>query len=179
MLFNRNQIVKKKKSKVENKNLLLEKENLLLRNQQLRTDVEFKSKELATSVMYLVQKNEFITSMVQKLLNFTPVSKEEKTWLESIIKEVKQHIDNSTWGEFEIRFQQVHENFYIRLRKRFPDLTPNEEKLCAFLKLNMSTKEISSITFQSVKSIEVARTRLRKKLYLSRDENLVSFLKQL
>lgn len=186
VLYNRNQRVKMKqtetereKLKLKSENLLLEKENLLLRNKQLELDVEFKNKEMATYVMYLVQKNEFIASLTQKLLDIKLKRNDDKTWLESIVNELRAQTDSSSWSEFELRFQQVHEDFYIRLRERFPDLTQNEEKLCAFLKLNMSTKEISSITYQSVKSIEVARTRLRKKLNLSRDENLVSFLKQL
>jgi hypothetical protein len=81
------------------------------------------------------------------------------------------------WKEFECRFQQVHEQFYKTLTERFPDLTPSERRLCAFLKLNMTTKEISAMTRQNAKSIDVARTRLRKKLNLTgTDQNLITFL---
>ena len=77
------------------------------------------------------------------------------------------------------RFKEVHSDFYDALSEAFLGLTPNEIKICAFLRLNMSTKEISSITHQSIKSINMARFRLRKKLNVERDENLISFLTQL
>jgi len=69
--------------------------------------------------------------------------------------------------------------FYKELHKAHPDLTPNEIKICAFIRLNMSTKEISAITHQTVKTINMARFRLRKKLNIDRDENLLSYFKSL
>ncbi len=71
----------------------------------------------------------------------------------------------------------MHTDFYKKLNEQFPNLSANEKKLCAFLKLNMSTKDIGSITYQSVKSISVARSRLRKKLNIeSEDVNLANYL---
>ena len=88
--------------------------------------------------------------------------------------------DNDVWTEFETYFTKVHPDFYKKLSQQFPDLTPNEKKLCAFLKLNLSTKEISAITYQSVNSIMVSRTRLRKKLNIQGEEtNLTNFLMEL
>ena len=88
-------------------------------------------------------------------------------------------LDNSTskdtWDEFEVRFKEVHANFYNRLSNEFPDLTAQELRLCAFLRLNMTNKEIAAITYQSLDSLKTARYRLRKKLGLDRDENLVAF----
>lgn len=74
------------------------------------------------------------------------------------------------WDEFELRFQGVHNEFYQKLQSINPELSTNERRLCAFLKLNMTTKEIASITHQSPRSIEVARTRLRKKLNLTNSD---------
>jgi DNA-binding CsgD family transcriptional regulator len=73
----------------------------------------------------------------------------------------------------------VHNDFYDKLNEKFPNLSANEKRLCAFLRLNMSTKEISAITYQSINSITVARSRLRKKLELDSDENLISFLESI
>jgi DNA-binding CsgD family transcriptional regulator len=92
---------------------------------------------------------------------------------------MKSNVDNTSWDEFEIRFHQVHQDFYKKLSEKIPNLTPNEKRLCAFLRLNMTTKEIAGITFQSIKSIQVARTRMRKKMDIERDENLISFLQDL
>jgi DNA-binding CsgD family transcriptional regulator len=71
---------------------------------------------------------------------------------------------------------EVNREFYNNLIMRYPHLTPNERKLACFLRLNMTTKEISSITFQTGDSIKVARTRLRKKMGLSQDDSLIAFL---
>jgi DNA-binding CsgD family transcriptional regulator len=89
---------------------------------------------------------------------------------------MKSDIQKNSWNEFEHHFLKVHPNFYHSLQEKFPLLTANEKKICAFLKLNLKTKEISSITGQSVKSIEVARTRLRSKFNLATEENLNAFI---
>lgn len=187
LLLNRNQRIRIRQAtllqaglELESKNLNLEKQNLLLEKQNLELELEFRNKELATHVMYLLKKNEFIGSITEKLLALKPLLlPENKVWMQDIVKEMKSNIDNTVWGEFEVRFQQVHKDFYQKLSEQYPDLTPNETKLCAFLRLNMTTKDISAITFQSVKSIQVARARLRKKMDITRDENLVSLLQQL
>ena len=187
MLLNRNKKNKIRQNMLlqehmtlESKNLLLEKQYLELEKNNLTKELDFRNKELATHVIYLLQKNKFIASISEKILNIkTLLNNEDKKWVQDIVREMESNVDNTVWGEFEVRFQQVHEDFYARLNDHFPDLTPNEKKLCAFLLLNMTTKDISSITFQSAKSIQVARTRLRKKMGMTRDENLISFLQQL
>jgi len=93
-----------------------------------------------------------------------------------VIKELDSVDSEEVWKEFEIRFQNVHSDFYKNLVNNFPDLTANELRLCAFLKLNLNTKEISSLTNQSVNSIDVARSRLRQKFGLTKKDNLTSFL---
>lgn len=156
------------------------KENLELERVQLNQDLNYKNKELATNMMYLLEKNEFITTIAKKLSEAKGAfNKNNQDLVQQIINELKQNSSKKIWEEFEIRFKQVHAEFYVRLNERFPDLTPNEVKICAFLRLNMSTKEISAITHQSVKSLNMARFRLRKKMDIDRDENLISFLAQL
>ena len=145
----------------------------------LNEDLEFRNKELTTHVMYLLKKNEFLISISEKLVEIQDsLGPEAGKPILDIVKELRSNVDSTVWEEFEVRFQQVHQNFYHKLNEAFPGLTPNEKKLCAFLHLNMTTKDISAITFQSPKSIQVARTRLRKRLGIDRDENLVSFLQQ-
>ena len=180
ILLYRNQRTKMREVKLVQQHLELEQRNLKLESRNLKLDLELKNKELATHVMYLVNKNEFIASITQKLLSMRPLlMPENKVWVQEIIREMKSNIDNTVWNEFEVRFQQVHEDFYKNLNEAYPNLTPNETKLCAFLRLNMTTKDISAITFQSVKSIQVARSRLRKKMDITRDENLIILLQQL
>jgi len=161
------------KNELERKSLELEKNNL-------EEELEFKNKELATNVMYMVRKNELITQIAEKLVKSKlDFKKENQKHIEEIIRDLQSTTDQDIWKEFEIRFQQVHNEFYEKLNERFPNLSANEKKLSAFLRLNMSTKEISAITYQSINSITVARSRLRKKLDLDTDENLISFLENL
>lgn len=103
-----------------------------------------------------------------------------KTSLKNLSKEIKNNVNDSLWNEFEIQFKENNVDFYDHLLKKFPDLTQNELKLCAYLRLNMSTKEISQLTGQSSDAIERARYRLRKKMDLTNSPNsLNTFLMQI
>jgi len=158
----------------------LKRFNLKLEHEKLQQELDHRNKELATNVMYLLSKNEFITSTAEKLKSAqSNFKKENQKLIQDIIRELLINSSKDVWKEFEVRFQEVHSNFYNNLNERFPDLTPNEKKICAFLRLNMTTKDISAITFQSVKSINMARFRLRKKINIDTDENLVAFLSQI
>ncbi|HLO60300.1 MAG TPA: tetratricopeptide repeat protein [Bacteroidales bacterium] len=152
-----------------------------LKQKALAGDIEIKNKELTTNVMYLVKKNELINSIAERLLKVNhqlPV--ESQAAIHDIIIELEKEGDSDSWKEFELRFNQVHLEFYNKLRQKHTGLTPSDEKLCAFLRLNMNTKEIAAITKQQIKTIEVARARLRKKLNLTNSSaNLVTYLMNL
>lgn len=164
---------KVKRVELATMNLELEKENLT-------NDLDYKNKELTTNVMYLLKKNELILSVSEKLkkakMNFKT---ENRKMVEDVIRDLESASKGDMWKEFELRFQEVHTDFYNKLNELFPNLTPNELKLCAFLRLNMSTKDIAAITFMSVNSINIARHRLRKKLDMDKDESLIIFLTSL
>lgn len=159
----------------------LEQSHLKLEKAALKNDLAMKDKELAANILYLLNKNELINTISEKLLEIKQqVNNESQPAVQKVILDLQSNLQPELWQEFEFRFQQVHENFYKTLNEKFPDLTPSERRLCAFLKLDMTTKEISAITHQNAKSIDVARTRLRKKLNLTgTDHNLVTFLAQL
>lgn len=166
--------------KSKNAQMKLQQEKLELEKEQLNRDVEYRKKELASNMMYLIEKNEFISNIARKLIDLKPNTKKDlQGVIQNMINELKSNSSNKIWDEFELRFKEVHSDFYDELHKKHPNLTPNEIKLCAFLRLNMSTKEISSITYQTVKSINMARFRLRKKLDIEQDEHLVNYLSQL
>ncbi len=161
-----------------NANMQLELEKNALEMETIEQDLEIKNKELTTSVIYQIQRNELLTEVAEKLMSFSRNFKQEdRKLISDIVKDLLSVKQDSIWEEFEARFHQVHNSFYQNLNKVHPDLSPNERRLCAFLRLNMSTKEISSITGQSIRSIEVARTRLRKKLDLTNSEiGLIEYL---
>ncbi len=140
-----------------------------------------RNKELTTHVMSMIRKNELIRQIAE-VLSQSKLNLDDKNrnFINSIIKDLNNIQDESVWEEFEVRYQNVHNEFYDKLQKISPNLSTNERRLCAFLRLNMTTKEISSITGQTLRSIEVARTRLRKKLQLTNSEmSLTEFLTSL
>lgn len=152
--------------------------NLEMEKEKLTTSLETKNRELTRNIIHLTEKNELLHDMrrtLQKLM--CNLKDENKPLIQNIINDLKASSNNKIWDEFEIQFINVHKDFYDNLQKKHPELTQNEKRLAAFLKLNMATKEISMITRQSSHSITVARTRLRKKLGLANtDTNLGSFL---
>ncbi len=127
--------------------------------------------------MFIIQRDELIINAIEKLntISFSGLN-QTKLQIKNLINDLKINLNTARWNEFELHFEKVHHDFYTRLNILFPNLTPNEKKLCAFLKLNLSTKEICALTQQTLKSVEVARTRLRQKLNLSQNENLASFI---
>ena len=155
----------------QNRRLLTEKEN-----EKLKMDLEQKNKELTYNAMCIIKNNETVAKIAETLEDAIQAGEDEKG-INNLVRKLQNMEREKNWTEFEVRFTNVHEDFYNKLNTRFPDLTPNEKKLCAFLKLNMSTKDVAAITHQSVHSINVARTRMRKKLGIDQtEENLVNFL---
>ena len=102
-----------------------------------------------------------------------------KPLIRQVIQLLEKENNSFAWDEFDTRFRHVNSEFYQRLNKQFPNLTPNEQKLCGFLYLNMTTKEITNLTFVSQEAVRVARYRLRKKLKLSKDQSISACLRQL
>lgn len=139
--------------------------------------LEFKKRELAASTLRLVQLSEMNNTLVaelEKLILF--VNEQGSNLIRSMISQHNVSISGDVWAEFETRFESVHENFNIKLVNQFPELTPGERKLCALLRLNLSSKQIASITSQNPSSVDMARYRLRKKLNLDQEVNIIDFL---
>jgi DNA-binding CsgD family transcriptional regulator len=146
---------------------------------KLQTELEGKNRELTFNVMALMKKNEVLSEIARKLMDveIEAVRDETKSAIRKIARDLQKTSDDEVWREFEVRFKQVHGDFYEKLLQMYPDLSPNEQKLCAFLRLNLSTKEISELTGQRTSTLEIARSRLRKKLGITNKQvNLVSFL---
>lgn len=155
-----------------------ESEIIKLRNDKLQTDINHKNSQLASATMHLVQKSEILAKIKNDLNNLlSDVSADNKKKIQQISRAIEADIrlDNS-WDQFEFHFDQVHEDFFKRLRKRFPELTPKDQKLCAYLRMNLSTKEIAPLLNISIRGVEISRYRLRKKLSLDSETNLVAFI---
>jgi tetratricopeptide (TPR) repeat protein len=170
-----------KRIRLENYNLELSAEKLRLDNELLHAQLEMKDKQLATEVLYRIQNNEVVREMVQKLVDAkSQPQKEVRASIDKVVQHLERTIEETAWEEFELRFLQVHTDFYDKLQENCPDLSVQQRRLCAFIKLNMTTKDIATITGQSPHSIVVARSRLRKKLgLLDTDMALVAFINSL
>jgi len=154
----------------------------LLEQEKIRNELNIKKQELSLNLITLIRKNEMLSDVSDELIQLENKTKnvEAKEVIEVISKKLRSGTGDKMLKEFTAQFQEVHAGFYDSLLKLYPDLTQNELKLCAFLRLNMSTKDISELTGQAQASIDKARYRLRKKLHISNsDKNLVSFLSQI
>jgi len=155
-----------------------ENEIIRLRNEKLRSEVSHKNAELASTTMHLVQKSEMLQNIKKDL---TDLSKEGDETVKKRVKQIQRLITDDVrldknWERFETHFDQVHANFFKNLRAKYPELTPKDQKLCAYLRMNLATKEIAPLLNISVRGVEISRYRLRKKLNLDPDVNLVSFI---
>ena len=162
----------------QNKIHVQEKQLMNKKAEHLQDKLEYKNKELTTKALFIAQNNALIADIVAELRKIAAESNDSALSKKvlSVQNSLKRKQKDNGLNEFELLFKEVHTSFYDNLLNLFPDLTPNERKLCAFLRLNMTTKDISEITYQSQNTINISRTRLRKKLKLSRDENIITFL---
>ena len=166
------------KSKTRQSELLTE--NIKKEKYLLHKELEYKNKKLMSNLMFLLQKNEMISNLIEKLREAKKLNKTQgDKAVSEIIRELKNYHNKEAWDEFDLYFQEVHSEFYEKLSSNY-QLTPNELKLAAFTKLKLSSKEISSLTGQSIRTIDVGRYRLRKKLGITNSEiNLTTFLNSL
>jgi ligand-binding sensor domain-containing protein/DNA-binding CsgD family transcriptional regulator len=153
-----------------------------IKNEQLQADLASKSRELANSAMNIVYKNELLQKISDEISNFKDSTgkKLSEDQLKKIHKVIDEGMsDDRDWNVFENSFNEAHENFFKKLKHGHPDLVPNDLKLCAYLRMNMSSKEMASLLNISLRGVEIRRYRLRKKLNLEHDKNLVEFLIEL
>lgn len=156
-----------------------EKEIIKLRNEKLEAEIHHKNKELASAAMHLVQKGELVTKVKDELLKLkksSPASKEEGDFKKVIRIISEEDRTEEDWEHFAHHFDKVHSDFLVSLKEHFPKLTPNELKLCAYLRMNLSTKEIAQLMNISVRGVEISRYRLRKKLQIPTETNLFEHL---
>ena len=160
-----------------------EKEIVKLKNQKLQYELRHKSQDLASSTMNLIRKNEILLDISQnlgKIATDLKNSDERSSILKCLIKmqdDIKKNIErDDNWKKFEANFDMVYENYLKRLGEQFSALTVSDKKLCAYLKMGLSSKDIAPLLNMSFRSVEMSRYRLRKKLDLNRDVNLTEFL---
>lgn len=159
-----------------------EKEIVKLRNEKLEAEIEYKNTELASTAMHLVQKGELLGNIKEEMTRIRKnahghaAPDEFKKIMRVLDEENKMDKD---WELFAQHFDHVHSDFLSNIKSTFPHLSPHELKLCAYLRMNLSSKEIAQLESISVRGVEIGRYRLRKKLKINTETNLFDFLMSL
>ena len=180
----------KRRDKIEQKHIELRKQELehseqqimKLEKEKLENELMLKSKELAGSTMSIIKKNDILVRIKEELI----VQKEQlgsqypKKYFEKIIRFIDENLSSEDdWAVFQSNFDRIHENFFRNLHVRYSELTSNDLRLCAYLRLNLSSKDIANLMNISLKGVEAGRYRLRKKLNISAEKSLTEFMIEL
>ena len=168
----RNTLEKKNKRLLEIQELEAQKEIIRLKNEQLQKDIEGKNRELAVATMSTLKRNEFLNTIKAELETIKGEAK-AKQLIKSINSKLK---NNDDWEYFKKAFDNTDQPLFSKLKETHPSLTKNDLKLCAYLRLNLSSKEIAPLLNISVHSVEIKRYRLRKKMSLERSQGIVEYI---
>jgi len=154
-----------------------EKEIVKLRNEKLEAEIQHKNTELASVAMHLVQKGEILGKIKDQMVKLKKQSDNDTDDLKKIIRVISDEdkVDKQ-WEQFAMHFDNVHSDFLAALKQKYPNLSANELKLSAYLRMNLSTKEMAQLMNISVRGVEISRYRLRKKLQIPTEVNLFDFL---
>jgi DNA-binding CsgD family transcriptional regulator len=147
---------------------------LHLQNEKLETEVNAKNSKLMFSAVQMAHKNEILTFVKEEVTNLDTESQQKRRkLLQMLNQELKSE---NYWKEFNLYFNQVDSNFNQAMMKKHPELTSNDLRICALIRINLTTKEIASLLNISVRGVEQSRYRLKKRLGLGSEENLVKYI---
>lgn len=160
-----------------------ERVDFVRQKNDMQLQIDEQNRQLTSSALTLIKNDEFIQELSdelkQVLLELNPKDRNHRERIRSLLGKINSQSSQNNWHEFSYYFEKVHPSFYNILEKQFPTLTLKEKRLCSLLQLGLSSKEISAITYTEVRSVESARNRLRKKLGISTETNIVEFLHNL
>ncbi|AUP81607.1 LuxR family transcriptional regulator [Flavivirga eckloniae] len=168
----REALLQKTTRELELKELENKQQFMRFNNEKLRQDIDNKNRELGISTMSLIKKNEFLNSIKKELKNIDDINK-----IKHVIKIIDRNINNTDdWHVFEEAFNNADKDFLKKIKQEHPALTSNDLRLCAYLRLNLSSKEIAPLLNISSRSVEVKRYRLRKKMNLPHESSLTDYI---
>ena len=155
----------------------------VLRKEQLLKDLENKANDLAAYTMDVIRKNEILRKIDASLEQLGPCVN-EKGEGRAILRKLRENIrenlgGDNAWKQFETNFDIVHQGFMKHLKDNYPTLGKVDRRICAYLKMGLRTKEIASLMNMTPRSVEMTRHRIRRKMGLSRTDNLSSLLDKL
>ena len=171
--------LEKKNKKAKREQEKAEREIIKLNNEKLQSEVEHKSAQLASNTMAIMRKNNLLSSLKDELLKQKKElgTKMPSKYFTRLNKLIEQGIeDEHEWEVFEQLYDQAHGDFFKRLKEKYPQLTPSDLRLCAYLRMNLASKEIAPLLNISVRGVEERRYRLRKRLDITTDTNLTELI---
>jgi DNA-binding CsgD family transcriptional regulator len=165
------ELLVKAQKELELKDLESSQQIIKLNNDKLRSNIDSKNRELAISTMNMIKKNDFLNTIKTEL-----ISGGDKN-ISKVVKIIDKDLNNTDdWKMFQEAFNNADKNFLKKVKEKHASLTPNDLRLCAYLRLNLSSKEIAPLFNISPRSVEVKRYRLRKKMELPHDSNLTNYI---
>jgi len=164
-----------KKLKAENQ------KRIFIENLALLEKIELQNANITSKALTLGKFNDLLRFILTQLTLLAERIKIETDddMLQTLVNQINMSLNKDSWEDFLFYFNSLHPNFINNLILQHSDLSPNEVKMCVLLKFNLNTKQISSITQQTIRSIEMARHRLRQKLFIDKDDNLTIYLNSL
>jgi ligand-binding sensor domain-containing protein/DNA-binding CsgD family transcriptional regulator len=167
------------RAELNEQKLVLEQENMAIVRENLEATINLQNAKVASNTVNLIHLNEILLS-IKELISQIDKKNDPNTNF-SLLTKINRIIDHELqgdkhWNEFEEIFNQLHDNFMQRLKASFPELTPRDMRLCAYLRMNFNTKEIAPLLGISVRGVEDTRYRIRKKLQLSSEANITEFI---
>ena len=168
-------LIDKRERELELEQLESQRQLMEFKNENLQLDIENKNRELGMATMNLVKRNELLNNIKDELSKSKSLDE-----FKGVIKLINSSLNNtSDWKLFEEAFNNVDKDFMKKVKTLHQSITPNDLRLCAYLRLNLSSKEIAPLLNISHKSVEVKRYRLRKKMGLNHDESLSNYIIEL
>ena len=144
-----------------------------LMNEKLQTEIDYKKRELSSSTMLLAQKNQILATIKDEIEKVEITDKKLRSQINGITKQITENIElDEDWNLFKMHFESVHQNFFNSLLELYPSLTPNEQKHCAYIKMNLTVKEVGRLLGVNGESVQMTRYRLKKKMKLPTEDNL-------
>ncbi|SFU30367.1 regulatory protein, luxR family [Pustulibacterium marinum] len=165
-------LIEDSQREIELHQLEAEKKLMKAKTEMLEKDIESKNRELAASTLNLIKKNEMLSAIKNDLKKLDSTKN-----VKSVITTINSNInEEDTWNKFSEAFNNADKDFLKKIKELHPSLTPNDLRLCAYLRLNLSSKEIAPLLNISVRSVEIKRYRLRKKMNLVHEQGLVDYI---
>lgn len=179
LILNQEKELLRSRAELNEQRLTLEQENMAIVHENLQTTINLKNAKVASNTVNLIHLNEILLSIKELIGQMD--KKNDANVNFSLLTKINKLIDHELqgdkhWNEFEEIFNQLHDNFMQRMKTTYPELTPRDMRLCAYLRMNFNTKEIAPLLGISVRGVEDTRYRIRKKLQLPSDANITEFI---